>query len=102
MPTFEYSPAPERQPLLFELARPLDDLEDMLLKEFAGQSLTMNSIYERHNYGRRYIDKNFKDVLTKMEIAGKISGKPPHDSRPKRKGEITCADHVEFSFPKEN
>ena len=31
VPTFEYNRASERQPLLFELARPLDDLRDMLL-----------------------------------------------------------------------
>jgi hypothetical protein len=100
VPSFEYSPATKSQPLLFELARPLDELEGMLLDEFAGQTLTMNDIYEAHNYGRRYIDKNYKDALTKMEMAGRIKGNPSHELRPKRKGEITCADHVKFSFPK--
>ncbi len=98
--TFEYSPATKKHPMLFELVRPLDDLEDMLLDEFAGQTLTMDEIYEAHNYGRRYIDKNYKAVLTKMEVAGKIRGNPSHEKRRKIKGEITCADHVEFTFPK--
>ena len=44
VPTFEYSPASKRQPLLFELARPLDDLADMLLDEYAGRTMTMNQI----------------------------------------------------------
>ena len=100
VPTFEYSPATEKHPMLFELARPLDDLEEMLLDEFAGQTLTMNEIYEAHNYGRRYIDKNYKTVLTKMEVAGKIKGNPSYEKRRKIKGEITCADGVEFTFPK--
>jgi three-Cys-motif partner protein len=94
--TFEYSPATERQPLLFEYARPLDELEGMLLADFAGQTLTCGEIVEKHNYGRRYIDKNYKDVLTKMEQKGRVKGDPPHDKR--RKG--TCADHVKFTFPK--
>ncbi len=62
VPTFEYNPATADQPLLFELARPLDDLEDMLLDEFAGETLTMLETFERHNHGRRYIKKNYKDV----------------------------------------
>lgn len=102
VPTFEYSPATSKQPLLFELARPLDDLADMLLEQFAGQTRTMNQIYEAHNYGRRYIDKNYKVVLTKMEVEGKIRGDPSHDIRPKRKGEITCADATRFTFPEKS
>ena len=96
VPSFEYSPATEKQPMLFALSRPLDDLEGMLLDEFAGQTLTMREIYDKHNYGRRYISKNYKDVLTKMELAGKIKAKPSHVERKKN----TFADHVEVTFPK--
>src|SRR5262245_9167551 len=60
----------------------------------------LSAIYEAHNYGRRYIDKNYKAVLTKMEVAGKIKGDPSHEERRKIKGETTCADDVEFTFPK--
>ena len=100
VPSFDYSPATERQPMLFELSKPLDLLEGMLLDEFAGRTLTMKEIYTRHNYGRRYIDRNYKDVLTRMEMEGKIKGDPAFSVRRKVKGEITCADHVKFAFPK--
>jgi len=100
VPTFEYSPASARQPLLFEFARPLDDLEEMLLTEFSGKTLTMEQIFNSHNYGRRYVDKNYKDALTKMEMAGKIKGDPPFGSRKKRNGLPTCADGTRFTFPK--
>ncbi len=100
VPSFEYSPATVRQPLLFELARPLDELGDMLLEKYAGMTLTMDGIYEDHNYGRRYIDKNYKEVLTKLEVAGRIKGDPSHEKRPKRNGETTCADRTKFTFPK--
>jgi three-Cys-motif partner protein len=44
VPTFEYSPASERFPTLFELLRPLDDLAKLLSKEFAGETLTMYNL----------------------------------------------------------
>jgi hypothetical protein len=63
VPTFEYNPADKSQPLLFELARPLDDLEGMLLAEFAGETLTVEEIYQQHNYGRRYIRNEVDPIL---------------------------------------
>jgi three-Cys-motif partner protein len=99
VPTFEYNPADAMYPVLFELSRPLDDLTDMLLNDFAGQNLTMRQIYERHHIGRRYIAKNYKDVLRKLEAEGKIQADPPAEHRPKRKGEVTFADGVRVDFP---
>lgn len=95
VPTFEYNRAAKNLRVLFELARPLDDLEDMLLREYAGRQMTMKEVFERHNYGRRYISKNYKDVLLKMEIDGKIAAEPPHTDRPKG----TFSDKVIVSFP---
>lgn len=62
VPSFEHNPAatPE-QPLLFELSRPLDDLADMLLRDFAGRRRTMKQIYEQHNVGTPYIIVNAKN-----------------------------------------
>ncbi len=73
VPSFAYCPAEARQTLLFELSRPLDDLEEMLLSEFAGQTLTMKDVYMRHNVGCRYIKKNYKDILRALDDRGKIS-----------------------------
>lgn len=100
VPTFEYNPATSDQPLLFELARPLDDLEEMLLTEFAGRSMTMVEIFEAHHYRRRYISKNYKDVLNKMELESKIQAEPPRAKRRKNKGEVTFGDSVMVMFPK--
>ena len=99
VPSFEYSPATVRQPLLFELARPLDDLADMLLRDFAGQCLTMDDIYARHNIGRPYIQRNYKAVLAQLESEGKIQADPPADRRPMRKGERTFAGKTVVTFP---
>jgi len=52
VPSFEYCPASAIHPLLFELSRPLTDLEGMLLGGFAGRTLTMKEVFDLHNVGR--------------------------------------------------
>jgi len=94
--SFGYCPASTIHPRLFELNRPLDDLEEMLLRDFAGQTLTTQRIYDLHNVGRPYTMKNYKAVLLKMEEGGLIQAEPPAVKR--RKG--TFADHVRVSIPK--
>src|SRR5207253_1450025 len=60
--------------LLFDLdrPRPLDDLRSMLPVAFAGQSLSMKEIYERHSVDRPYISAHYKEVLAEFERTGKI------------------------------
>jgi len=92
VPNFQYSPADKRFPLLFELNRPLDDLEEMLLTEFAGRTLVMKQIYERHHIGRRFIKKNYKDVLKQMEGKGLIR------CEPSKRAKGTFGDNVKVTF----
>jgi len=93
VPSFEYNPALQRQPLLFELSRPIDELAEMLLNEYAGQTLTMYEIYYRHNVGRRYVSKNYKDVLLRLEEEKRIKTDPSK----RRKG--TFGPKVLVTFP---
>lgn len=99
VPSFEYSPATRNQPLLFAYSRPLDDLADMLLDDFAGRTVSMKEIYEQHNVGKPYIESNYKEILTTLEVKGKIAAHPPADQRPRRKGKVTFADKVMVTFP---
>jgi len=71
--SFTYCEADQRQPLLFELGRPIDDLAPLLLRDFAGQTLTMQQIYERHNVNTPYIKSHYKQVLRTLLLAQKIS-----------------------------
>jgi len=99
VPVFEYNPATQNQPLLFELSRPLDDLAKTLLNQFAGCTMTMKAVYEQHHIGRRYIKANYKKVLTQLEREGRIITNPPANKRIKRKGEVTFSDNVRVTFP---
>jgi three-Cys-motif partner protein len=91
--SFEYDPATIYQPLLFEYSRPLDDLADMLLDEFAGQTLTMDEVYNQNHIGKRYIKKNYKEILLKLEAEGKITANPA------KRRKNTFGDDVEVTFP---
>lgn len=93
--SFEYNPADNRFPLLFELGRPLDELSDILLHDFAGKTVTVKQIYERHNIGRPFVLKNYKKAIMSLESEGRVSTEPSAAER--RKG--TCADHVKVTFP---
>jgi three-Cys-motif partner protein len=95
VPSFIYSPATERQPLMFELTQPLDDLSEMLLKDFAGQTLTMQEIYVRHNIGRPFIERNYKDALFTLEHSKKISASL--SDRNRKRGEFP--GHIKVTFP---
>lgn len=95
VPSFAYSPAAASNPLLFSLSRPLDALEGMLLSRFAGETLTMQKIFEDHNVDTPYIARNYKDALLKLEANGKISANPPASKRRKN----TFAAHVLVTFP---
>ncbi len=97
--SFEYSPASRRQPFLFQLSRPLDDLADMLLETFAGQTLKMVEIYKRHHVGTPYTKRNYKAILASLENQGIIVANPPAEKRVIRKGQRTFADSVLVRFP---
>lgn len=89
--SFGYSPASERQPLLFTLTQPLEILGEMLLKDFAGHTLKMQEVYERHHVGKRYIKKNYKMALSNLHDAGLVSV-----TTKRRKG--TFGDDVVVTF----
>ena len=96
--SFEYNPVDVRQPSLFELSQPLDDLEKSLLIAFAGRSVTLEQIYEEHNVGKPFITKNYKAALRNLEAQKKITGDIPLGKRRKHNGEISI-NNVVFSFP---
>jgi len=92
VPSFEYNKRDE--PDMFY--RPLNDLKDMLVEDFAGKSMMMVDVYKSHSPGRNYLKKNYKDALKLLFEKAKIkavlaSGKTP------RKG--TMGDNVIVSFP---
>lgn len=91
VPSFEFSPATEAQPFLFELARPLDDLSPMLLEHFFGRTLSTKEIFDQHHVGRPYVMANYKAVLSELEKAGKVNCEPRAADRRMSKGKRSLA-----------
>ena len=101
VPSFQYSPASEKFPLLFELTTPLEDLGKELLHQYAGRSMTMKELYMDHSVGRPFISRNYKRILNSLEGDGRLKAEPPAEKRKMQNGERTFADHVKIVFPKE-
>ncbi len=100
VPSFEYSPASEKFPILHGLSRPVDDLKVSLLRDFAGETLAMHDVYMRHCVDTPYISANYKHALADLEAESRIRVEPPASERPKKKGVVTFADHVRVTFPR--
>jgi len=99
VPSFSYFPADEVTPLLFSLSRPLDALENDLLKKFSGRTLSMKEIFERHNIDTPYIMRNYRTAVRNLETTQKVTCSPPAHERRKIKGEPSLPEHVKVKFP---
>jgi three-Cys-motif partner protein len=100
VPSLEYNPADRRFPLLFELTRPLDDLEKALPLAFAGRTMKMVDVFNEHHVGTPYVKANYKEALCNLEAKGAITARPPAAARPKKKGGVTFSDDVIVAFRK--
>ena len=86
----------KRTPLLELINRPLDDLCDELCELFAGQSVTMKRVFERHQEMLKinpFVPKNYKDALNQLDAQKRIM-----TSKPKRPVG-TFGDSIVVTFP---
>lgn len=86
----------KRTPLLELINRPLDDLCDELCELFAGQSMTMKRVFERHQDMLKinpFVPKNYKDALNQLDAQKRIT-----TSKPKRPAG-TFGDSIVVTFP---
>ncbi len=96
VPSFEYCEAGKNQPTLFELSRPLDDLENLLLEFYAGKTTNRKLIYEEHSVGKPFLESNYRVALMNLENKGTIITNPPKNLR----RPDTFSESVKITFPK--
>jgi three-Cys-motif partner protein len=103
VPEFEFKEA-AIQGSLFDretgYSEPPRELADVLLKAFAGRSLTINQIVREHSHGTRYVERSYREALLLLEQEGKISAEPPGLERPFRKGRRTWGAATRAAFPR--
>lgn len=84
--------------LLSNYQLPIDQLGDMLITEFKGQTLSVSEIYKKHHIGKNFIKSNYKDAIRILEEKGLVTLDPPKEKRRYRKGVVTVADSVLVTF----
>jgi three-Cys-motif partner protein len=90
----------ETKPTLFDMHRdPVDDLASDLLKEYAGQIMTVREIYYAHHIGKPFTLRNYQEALKKLDSGGRIQTNPPAKQR-MRTGQVTLGESVVITFPK--
>jgi len=100
---FEYNPRnhySKQGSLLDMLTRPLEDLRNMLLKEYAGKTIDFMHLYETHSVDKPYIRKNYKEVLRKLYDDGLINAEKPKDHKPPKKGSFSDEMRITFGVKK--
>ncbi len=93
-----YNPADARCPSLFELTRPLGDLEDLLLADCAGKTLGPNALFISHGVGKPYRAKKLSGGVRKAEAGCDLDGKT-YDAMPCRQpGRVVPRQRVRLAL----
>jgi len=78
--SFSFKPNNSKKNTQMNLFSQLDalnhSLDEILLKDFRGQSLKVKQIYEKHNKNTPFVLKNYKEALLRLEEKGKIKAFP--------------------------
>jgi len=69
VPSFEYNPTARLQ---FQFDRPLDELKERLLTEYAGRTIRVGNLYEADSIGTNYLKRNYKKALLMLEADGSV------------------------------
>jgi three-Cys-motif partner protein len=83
----------------FPIQGPFDIFKQDLLDSFAGQTRSMQQIFEEHNINTNYIETNYKSALLALEEEGKIKTNPEANKRSSYRGRKTFGATVMVTFP---
>ncbi|MBI4860708.1 MAG: three-Cys-motif partner protein TcmP [Candidatus Riflebacteria bacterium] len=97
--SFEYNEALGGQGLLFGYAQRVEELGDLILEKYAGQTISMEQVFQQHHIGTPFVKKNYKDALLVLEVQDRVQVDPPVHSRMKKMGKPTFGDQVRVTFP---
>lgn len=103
-PVLSLPPEPEAQQLAMfpvpQPPQPLDVLQERLMHHFAGRTLAVKQL--RDEFDRvddRYLERNYREALLRLEAAGRIKVDPAVPARRTRNGAPTLAEWVRVTFP---
>jgi three-Cys-motif partner protein len=88
--SFEYNPAAL---LEFQFDKPLDELKERLLIEYAERRIRVGKLYEADSVGTNYLKRNYKQALLELETDDRIEVETHNRG--------TLADNKLVRFPRE-
>jgi three-Cys-motif partner protein len=98
VPSYTCGRTPEHilTPGLFDnLERPLAELEEMVLKTFAGRVVKAGEVHMGHGLDLAYTEQNYKTLLKRLEHEGRVRCNPPAERRKAN----TMKDETLVEFP---
>ena len=87
--SFEYNPRDiyfKQGSLLESFSTPLENLKDMLKRQYAGQILSFKELYREHSVDRPYVKSNYQNALKQLMNSGEITAVNSNTGKPPRKG----------------
>jgi hypothetical protein len=76
---------------------PLDKLQDMILKEYAGKKdILFKQLYEEHSVDTPYIEANYKEVFIKLLKEGSITAKNVKTGKLPRQNTFSADNLITF------
>jgi hypothetical protein len=92
----------EKTPLLALMHTPLSDFGRLLCEQYAGKSISRKALradYDKYHPRNLFVEKNWRDVLSQLEIEGKVTCVPPRNERKVQKGDVTFGEKTVVHFP---
>lgn len=92
----------EKTPLLHLMNTPRSDFGRQLCADYAGQSLSRKALredFDKFQPRNLFVDRNWRDVLSELEVDGKITCDKPRSERKVQKGEVTFGENTVVTFP---
>ncbi len=97
VPSFEYTSKP---PLFLADGRGIEALAASLMTDMAGESLTVDEVFQRHSPGKLYVMTNYREALLRLEEEDRATMDPPAKNRRLYKGRPSLPSDVLVTFPR--
>lgn len=90
VPQFEYVPQREGRQLSFDVDRPIRRLRQDLLRQFRGQRLQFQTLFDAHQVDTPFVRRNYRTVLNELADEGVIT------IEDRRKGSLAPTKWIRF------
>ena len=96
VPTYEFCPSAKDVHPELDLDDRVGALANTLASKYAGRRIRVQDILDTEQ-PTRFLDRNIKDAICRLELAGRLTAEPPATRR-WRANQLTCGPNVVLTF----